>query len=288
MQSLAYIRFMLIATLLLSTQVAVPAPPKPPDGTDVAAVYHECTDAVRRNAADEVIAKCERAALHNVPGAVYALGAFLANRGTPESVARGEEWLRKAVALGSTATAWHLATILADRPDEASVKHAQGLFQRAVCEGYPPALEALSKQGLRKDDARCTPNPYTDFSGEWIIRITSDNNTPSTAVADRYRIVVSTGAVRVYYEVNDRWVEAKAGKFAIAQNDEFATVSVMDSGWDLDGKWIESWTIQLMRLGMDEANVAFLRTVDNPDLPRDLSWRTFSRFAEGTASRIKR
>ena len=40
-----------------------------------------------------------------------------------------------------------------------------------------------------------------------------------------------------------------------------------------------------MRIGADQASVAYLRTVNNPNLPSRLSWRTFSTFAECTAAR---
>jgi len=79
----------------------------------------------------------------------------------------------------------------------------------------------------------------------------------------------------------------KPGRFRIETHKQSATVTAVDLGFDFDGEWIESWTIQLLRLGVDEAHVAYLRTVNNPHMPRGFSWRAFSSFSEGTARKTK-
>jgi hypothetical protein len=133
------------------------------------------------------------------------------------------------------------------------------------------------------------PEPEADFSGEWSLRLKWSKSVPAEAAVESYRLVIREGTPRVYYKKDKGdWVEVKAGKFTFTQQDRSATVAVTDSGWDLDGKWIESWTIQLMRTSTDEATVAYLRTVNNAHLLAHLTWRTFATFAEGTASRVKR
>jgi hypothetical protein len=127
----------------------------------------------------------------------------------------------------------------------------------------------------------------TDFSGEWILSLKWDKAAPAGPEVQSYRITVGAGAPRVHYKVDEKWIEAKPGRFVMTQNDETATISVSDSGWDFDGKWIETWTIQLLRTGHDEAAASYLRTVNNPHLPAQFSWRTFTTFAEGTARRVK-
>jgi hypothetical protein len=67
-----------------------------------------------------------------------------------------------------------------------------------------------------------------------------------------------------------------------------AAITAFDSGWDFDGEWIESWTIQLLRVGLDDARVSYLRTVNNPHMPAAISWRTFSSISEGSARRARK
>jgi hypothetical protein len=278
---------LVIATLLLASQVLVPAPAKAPDNIDYSAAYGECQSAVGKGS--EVLAKCERLALDGIPGAQFGLGAFLINRPTPAEIAQGIEWLEKAAATGHPGAAYYLAGALATKKDDVSRTRSRALFRSAICAGYPAALEALAQQGVARNAVECVPEPELDFSGEWSLRLKWNKGVPATAAVESYRLVIRDGAPRVYYKNGKGdWIEAKAGKFTFTQLERSATVAVTDSGWDLDGKWIESWTIQLMRTGTDEATVAYLRTVNNEHLLAHLTWRTFATFAEGTASRVKR
>jgi hypothetical protein len=83
------------------------------------------------------------------------------------------------------------------------------------------------------------------------------------------------------------WVEAKPGKFRVAVLDQTAIVSAVDSGWDFEGKWIESWSIQLLRTGHDSAVASFFRTANNVNIPSTIPWRTFSALAEGSAHKTQ-
>jgi hypothetical protein len=210
------------------------------------------------------------------------MGVLLTNRNGKGDEAKGIEWLEKAVSAGHPAAAHDLALVLLGREDEASATRGKKLLALAVCAGYPEAVQAWEAAGGSKESLSCAPTPETDFSGEWSVSLKWDK---AAAPMESYRISIKAGVARVSMQIGDQWEEVKPGKFAVAQIDQSLTVSMSDSGWDYDGKWIESWTIQLMRTGPDEASVAYLRTVNNPYLPARFAWRTFSNFAAGTALR---
>jgi hypothetical protein len=235
---------------------------------------------------EEVLAKCEQPAQAGIPGAQFAMGVSLTGRRSGDDMTRGIEWLEKAVAAGSPPAAFHLATILLRRKDEPSISRGRELFKVALCAGYPDAVRAITKAGGSKDAVACAPSPETDFSGEWSISLKWDQ-APGGASMESYRVSIHEGRANVSMKIDGRWTEIKAGKFTLTQQDQSLTIAATDSGWDFDGKWIESWTIQLMRTGADEASVAYLRTVNNPYLPSRFLWRTFATFAEGTARRNK-
>lgn len=252
---------------------------------DLSALYHQCTQAYVKvpQSVTEVLSKCEQAASAGVPAAQYVLGALLVNRGTPAEVARGAEWLEKAVASGSIPAAYHLAPVLVQKSDETSQSRGRDLFKRAVCLGYPPALEALAEHG-GSEAMQCTPPPNTDFGGEWVVAVKWDKAS-NTAPEDSYKLSVDRTHARVFVRSGKDWVEVKRGKFAVQQHEQSLRVSATDEGWDFDGKWIETWTFDLLRTGPNESFVTYLRTVNNPYMPAHLSWQTFSDFAEGTARR---
>jgi hypothetical protein len=91
--------------------------------------------------------------------------------------------------------------------------------------------------------------------------------------------------VQVFQKPASQWIEVKAGKFKMEKLNQTVSVTTLDTGWDFDGEWTEAWTLQLLRLGRDEARVSFLRTVNNPHMPSGISWRAFSSLSEGTARR---
>jgi hypothetical protein len=282
--SMIAIATFLAATILSSAEASTPAK------IEFSMVYHECTQAVQDAAAGVAgaLKTCEEPARQGVPGAQYAMGALFVSRGAPADLTDGVQWLEKAIVSGSPAASYLLATVLVSRGDETSVSRARELFKSAVCAGYPPAVEALTKEGVHVDALGCPKTAETDFSGEWLLSLRWDKAAPAGPETESYRLAIEGGTPRVYFKSEDKWLEAKPGRFVMTQNDETATISVRDIGWDFDGKWIESWTIQLMRTGEEGAAVAYLRTVNNPDLPVKFAWRTFATFAEGTARRVKR
>jgi hypothetical protein len=273
-----------VASVLSSTSSTVPTVPT----VDYSTAYQACTEALNRQPEDiaDVLAKCEEPANGGVPGAEYAVGAMLVARNSGNDMTRGVEWLEKAVAAGSPPAAYHLAGVLVSKKTEESITRGRELFKYAVCAGYPPALSELEREGVSKASISCAPDTDTDFTGEWIVSLRWDKKAPAVST-ESYRVSIAGGTARVSMKIGGAWTEVKPGKFSLAQQEQSLTVSTMDSGWDSDGKWIESWNIQFMRTGADEATVAFLRTVNNPYLPPRFGWRTFSNFVEGTAHRVK-
>jgi hypothetical protein len=209
------------------------------------------------------------------------------NRGAPADIVTGTEWLEKAVAGGSPPAAFHLASLLLQQKDPSAVARGRELFKSAACAGYPEAVKAVRDAGASIEKLACPPVAETDFSGDWSVRLKWGTTSPAGPATESYRISIGGGEVHVSMLIGGTWQEVKAGKFTLSQNDRSLTVASTDSGWDFDGKWIESWTLQFMRTSPDDATVAFLRTVNNPYLPAQLSWKTFSTFAEGTAQRVK-
>lgn len=258
----------LLATASLSGQ------PAPIEYSDA---YSQCSEA---SVAADVIAKCEQPAKQGIPGAQYALGARLVERNSGDDMQRGVELLEKAVASGSPPAAYHLATVLVERNKE----RARELFRFAVCAGYPVALAELSQAGGGRETMGCAPSPEADFTGEWSITLKWDK---AAAAMESYRVSIAGGSARVSMEIGGKWTDL-GRTFTVNQLDESITVANTNSGWDFDGKWIESWKIELMRTGVDEAKAVYLRTVNNPHLPSRFAWRAFANVAEGTARRIKR
>jgi hypothetical protein len=255
---------------------------------EFSAAYQVCTESLFKQPpnVDEALAKCQGPAAAGIPGAEYAMGELLMNRNKADDMEAGIQWLEKAVSSGSPQATYRLALILLGRPDAASVSRGRTLFLSAVCVGYPEALDAVKEQGLLLNSVSCEPAVETDFTGEWVLNMRWDKKSEAAPLVESYRITLTGNTPHVFIKSGTEWSEAKPGKFTVKQEGQSLNVSAMDSGWDFDGKWIESWTFQLLRTGVDESSVWYLRTVNNPYLPSRFAWKTFGGYAEGIAHRI--
>jgi hypothetical protein len=252
--------------------------------------YHKCVVAATNEArtADEIIKACTESAEAGIPGAQYALGVGLLSRGQAGDRTRGLQWLEKTSATGHPAAALVLGSLLAQEESPASVERGRGFLQKAVCSGYPPAVSAFAQHGVSPDKLGCVRSADEDFSGEWLADLKWVKIEPFQAGGPQLKMVFEGNNVRVFMKSDSDWSEVKAGKFNVTHLEQSISVSALDSDWDFDGKWIESWTIQILRTGADEARVSFLRTVNNPHVPPELTFRTFSTLAEGKAKRSPR
>jgi hypothetical protein len=280
----AYVRPMPYMLLSLSLAAHLFAADTPP--IDYAASYDECTKATHASV-DEALKKCEEPARGGVPGAQYVMGALLTNRAKGDDSARGIEWLDKAVEGGSPAATYFLAVVLSHEKDDASIARSRDLFKRAICAGYPEAKKVFDEEGGKLEALGCPNSSESDFTGEWRLSLKWEKSGPAGTSQASYKVSIGGGTAHVSMEIGGKWTEVKPGQFTVTQKDQTIIVSATDVGWDYDGKWIESWTLQLMRTGDDTASVAYLRTVNNPNVPSRFKWRTFSSYAEGTAKREK-
>ncbi|MEA2570856.1 MAG: hypothetical protein QOI24_2857 [Acidobacteriota bacterium] len=250
----------------------------------LAVAYSRCTTAAMKPGADPAdgIVACKEPAEAGVPGAQYAMGALLINRANGVASPEAVQWLERAVAAGHPGSAYILASVLASK----NPARAAELLRVAACGEYTPALNEFQKRGLTFDRTTCLPRRDTDFSGEWSGKLPWVKVAPgSTSTGLELKVAFSGSDVKVFMRHEDAWIEVKPGLFKVARLDETAVVSVLDSGSDFDGKWIESWSLTLMRISDDEAVVTFSRTVNNRDMPGTLAWRTFSTAAEGRMKR---
>ena len=241
--------------------------------------FNKCQEAVRRNDVDQAVRTCTEPANQGIPGAQYGLGVLLVNQRDAGQFQVGLRWLEKAHTAGNPAAAFALYTIYSQRHTDEAGRRAHDLFQEAACAGYPAAVSALMRQS---SEVQCPPK--TDFTGEWLAEMKwVKTDVPTQGTITLKIAVASDNTARVFTKTSSGWTEVKPGRFKLSVLDQTAVVSALDSGWDFEGKWIESWSLQLLRSGSDSATASFFRTVNNVHIPSPVPWRTFSVLAEGSA-----
>lgn len=274
--------------LILTLAITLPTLAQVAKEADVKA-YQECVAAATdpNGTPGKAVETCLAPAKVGIPGAQYALGASLVNRNEAGDRTAGIEWLEKSAGSGNPAAAFTLAGILLQEQSPASQARGRDFLKAAVCAGYPHALSALQQGGVKRESVGCLPVPEEDFTGEWIADLKWVKSGVVSAEASNYqlKIVIESDSPRVFAKFDGTWTEVKPDRFKLEKHGQSATVVAIDRGWDFDGEWIESWTIQLLRTGRDEAHVAYLRTVNNPYMPQTFHWRAFSSFSEGSARR---
>lgn len=266
-----------LATLALTPLPLSAAEPK----IDLEA-YAKCTAfaLAEAPAPPEAEGACRVPAEQGLAGAQYALGAILLSR---DKAAEGIDWLEKAVRTEHPPAAYLLARLYLQSDDAGLQARGQELFRQAYCAGYPPARSEPAERTVG-GPIDCSGVEARDFRGTWTSPLRWQQATPDGS-SPQIRIVVSAEAPKVYLGSEGQWTEVKPGRFQARQLEDTLVVSSLDSGWDLDGKWIESLTVQLLRVAKDEAVLSFVRTVDNVYVPESTGLRTFLSVAEGRASR---
>jgi hypothetical protein len=237
----------------------------------------------------EAVETCRGLAQQGLPGAQYALASILLAQSTSGPPPETIEWLEKAVAAGHPPAAHLLATLylrLYLRSDRQDLQ-ARGteLLRSAVCSGYPPAQEMRSL--ITPNNARLDCSGFAPFSfdGRWSATLKWVQEPPASGPAPVLGLTLSRGKATIYMYSGQEWVEVKPGKFEVRQADDSVVISTLDSGWDLDGKWVESWTLHLLRLSDQEALVHFIRTVNNLHVPPSSNLKVLTSVAEGKATR---
>jgi len=218
-----------------------------------------------------------------LPGAQYALAAILLAQSKSDPPPDAIEWLEKAVRTGHPPAAHLLAAIYLRSGQQDLQTRGRELLKFSVCSGYPPAQAMRSI--IVSDNAQldCTAFGPVSFNGTWSSSLKWVQQSPASGSAPELRLTLSNNEVKVYMHSGQEWIEVKAGKFEVRQADDSLVISALDSGWDLDGKWIESLTIHLLRLSDKEALINFVRTVNNLHMPAASTLKVLTSVAEGKA-----
>lgn len=247
--------------------------------------YGRCSGAVRSDAppGPEAIADCQTAARQGVTGAQYLLAVLLIRQSPSAPPLEAVQWLEKAVAAGHPPAANTLADLYLRDPQPAKRELGRQLLVFAICSGYPPAEAAGVKRGIKRAELNCSAAQRPDFTGDWSGKLSWIS--PVRQDSLELRISVSATGVKVYGRSGNDWSEVKPGRFEARQIDDSLMITTLDSGWDLDGKWVESWTLHLLRVGPREARASFLRTINNVYAPATSAIKTFVGTAEGTMTR---
>jgi hypothetical protein len=85
----------------------------------------------------------------------------------------------------------------------------------------------------------------------------------------RVRIDISSTETRVYFWINDKWLEIKPRSFGITVFDTNAVITSITSGTDVDGVWVETWSFALSRIDSHRLHASSHRQVNNKNLHRD-------------------
>lgn len=263
------------------------APPMAADDSAMEA-YGACVEVLTSGAPlpTNAVELCTRARQTKLPGADYALALLLLRDDESAGLTEATELLELAVESGHPGAAFTLAGLHLRSTDPASRRRGQQLFNFAFCSGHPQAKEVAPGLGFSPRDLEChTPSPL-DLSGSWFSELRWVTAEPgSETPAPEIRVVLSGSTAQVYLKSDGAWREVKPGSFVATQLDGTAVVRSLDTGWDLDGQWVESWTIHLQRLDPGRGHMSLLRSVNNVYLPASSEWKTFTYLASGESKR---
>ncbi len=253
------------------------------DSVDLDA-YGKCTEAGRARATPSVVmAACKETADKGIPAAQYVIGVTFLNADGVKSP-QALEWLTRAAATGHPPAQHALAMIKMSSAVESDRSEGRELMRQSACSGFPQASQLLENAKIPRAQLHCDDSP-TNFNGTWNMALVTTKAPPAGTPKLNYRILIENDASKVFYEADGKWIESKPGKFRLIREGQTAVISSIDSGWDFDGQWIETWSFYLLRTGNKTAFASFVRTVNNPHLPPSLNWKAFSFFADGPASR---
>jgi hypothetical protein len=231
----------------------------------------------------DAIDTCLAAAQQGSPGAEYGLALLLLRQNSP---AEAIQWLNKALQTGHPGAALVLATIHLSSRQPESVQRGRELFRIGFCSGHPEAPSLAKRLNINTAEIDCASYKRFDLSGSWSGKLHRSTQEPGPATSpSELRVVLSGNTAKVFIDTPSGWNEVKPGGFTVSQIHDSAVISSLDAGWDLDGEWVESWTIHLHRLGDSEAIMSLLRSVNNVYLPAESKWKTFTSLFEGRATR---
>lgn len=111
---------------------------------------------------------------------------------------------------------------------------------------------------------------------------------PGLAASDKplpIRMIVREDRAQVFTGENFT-VEAKPGKFRVAQTATNMVVFEIDSGEDSDGVWVETWAFVVTQKDRDTLITNFCRVVNNTEKPPNARDNKFSMVKTGELKRV--
>jgi hypothetical protein len=261
-------------------------------GDDVAAAadleqYGKCVGAFtqKEGTIPDRLALCAGPAQQGLAGAQFAVAMLLLENGQADGREQAIAWLEKAARSGHPIAAHTAARLLLRDP--VAERRASGVqhLTTAYCAGYPGADETAREAGIDPAQLVCRSRTAASFDGVWTGQpawVQAPAGAPAPAAL---KIVIGANKAHVWSGRDGKWSEVKPGKFRLVSLEDSAMVLAIDSGWDIDGRWVESWTLHLLRLTADSALLNWVRTVNNVHAAADSPLRAFTTVAEGTLAR---
>lgn len=275
----AKVAFTLLATLQSVTQLGAQQTP--------IEAYAACVQIVTSDAPipEGAAETCERARQVGLPSADYALALVLLHAGPPERHGEAISLLEGAVASGHPGAALTLGASYLRSEDAAVRQRGLDHLDFAYCSGHPQAREIV--QGWKDGSVpSCPESAALEMTGTWTASLAWATAQPGEgSQPPRLQVRLGGATAQVRIESDGKWIPVKDGSFTVTQLDGTAIVQSLDSGWDLDGEWVESWVVHLHRLDSARARMTLLRSVRNVHLPIDSEWKVFSNLAVGEATR---
>ena len=121
---------------------------------------------------------------------------------------------------------------------------------------------------------------------DWVLSSLGDDDPEGRSLRLRLHLGDGGDDPRVETWHATDWVEIKAGLFRWVDRGPNALLLALDDGWDLDGRWTETSSLALVRVGQSEVEVVWTRILHNEHLPETLEGRTLTAVAQGTLRRL--
>lgn len=159
------------------------------------------------------------------------------------------------------------------------------VLERSACTGYPDAVKDAAAKGLTLE--RCPPAKTDRLDGTWEGELpTVYTDQPGFRKPHLVKISIQGDQAKVYFRDLDGWSEVKPGAFHIRRHKSNAIIHAIDDGWDIDGNWVETWVVSVVRIDDEKMRATYQRYVNNIHLPRHAAHASMVRIAEGTFRRV--
>ena len=249
-----------------------------------AKLYAQCLAYVQQDSVPEkAVKRCQPLANSDHPGALYAYGLILWNTKS----GKAEEALtvlRKAAEQDHPPARYFLAKIYQANNVTQATPSLEDHARSAYCAGYPEAQEfktLLATAG--SGEVACEEVTRSRFDGPWTGDLSfwsAPQEKPADGEPFKFRLsILADGTAKSQQWEGGTWVDLKT--LRAQEVDGILTLQSTEAGWDFDGKWVEHWSIQMLRIDDSRARVHWTRTVSNLHLPTDNPDKSFVMAAGG-------